>query len=124
MNNKGFTLIEVLTVVAIVSLLTTIAITSVSSVLKSGNDKYYKNQENMILMAAKEYYLDHKNELPLIEDEPSEVTIKELEDGDYIDNVKSGKGNSCNKESKVTVYKTKNGKYKYTVKLLCPDTVT
>ncbi len=119
MNNKGFTLIEVVTAVVIMSLLGTIAITSMMSVLKNGNDKYYKNQENMVIMAAKEYYSDHKGELP-IENDTSTITLDELIENDYIDTVKDSKGNVCNGESKVTVSKIDNKKYKYTIELNCP----
>ena len=98
MNNKGFTLIEVVTAVVIMSLLGTIAVTSMMSVLKSGNDKYYKNQEDMVIMAAKEYYSDHKGELP----------------------IEDSKGNTCNGKSTVTVSKIDKEKYKYKVELDCP----
>ncbi len=123
MNNKGFTLIEVLTAVVIVSILGTVATTSVMSVLKNGNDKYYKTQEDMIIMAAKEYYSDHKEELP-IESDTSTITLDKLIESDYIDKVKDSKGNICNPESKVTVSKTNKGKYKYIVNLNCPSTNT
>lgn len=123
MNNKGFTLIEVVTTVTIISILGTIAVTSMMSVLKSGNDKYYKNQEDMIIMAAKEYYSDHKGELP-IESDTSTITLNELITKDYIEPVKDSKGNICSKESKVTVSKTDKGKYKYDIELNCPSTNT
>ena len=119
MNNKGFTLIEVVTAVVIMSLLGTIAVTSMMSVLKSGNDKYYKNQEDMVIMAAKEYYSDHKGELP-IESDTSTITLDELIESDYIDTVKDSKGNICNGQSTVTVSKIDNKKYKYKVELDCP----
>ena len=119
MNNKGFTLIEVVTAVVIMSLLGTIAVTSMMSVLKSGNDKYYKNQEDMVIMAAKEYYSDHKGELP-IESDTSTITLDELIESDYIDTVKDSKGNTCNGKSTVTVSKIDKEKYNYKVELDCP----
>ena len=119
MNNKGFTLIEVVTAVVIMSLLGTIAVTSMMSVLKSGNDKYYKNQEDMVIVAEKEYYSDHKGELP-IESDTSTITLDELIESDYIDTVKDSKGNICNGKSTVTVSKIDKEKYKYKVELDCP----
>ena len=124
MNNKGFTLIEVLTAVVVITILGTITITSMTSVLKKGTDKYYTNQENMVLMAAKEYYSEHKGELPLTEEDTAEVTLEKLQNTDYIDTVKNSKGQECDIKSKVVVSKLENGKYQYTVKLSCPNKVT
>ncbi len=124
MNNKGFTMIEVLTAVVVLSILGTITITSMTSVLKKGTDKYYTNQENMVLMAAKEYYSDHKGELPLTEEDTAEVTLEKLQNNNYIDTVENSKGQECNNQSKVVVSRLKNGKYQYIVKLSCPNKIT
>ncbi len=124
MNNKGFTLIEVLTAVVILSIFGTITITSMTNVLKRGKDDYYISQENMILMAAKEYYSDHKGELPLIEEDKTEITLEKLQNTNYINTVKDSKGKVCDNNSKVIVTRLKNGKYKYTVKLSCTNKET
>ncbi len=119
MNNKGFTLVEVLTALVIGTILGTIAIVGTKSVLETSKDKYQTNQEKMIVLATKEYYSDHKNELPMIEEEQVEISLEKLETEDYIDKVKDAEGNTCSKDSKITVKREENGKYKYNVSLVC-----
>ena len=56
LKNKGFTLVELLATIIILGLLVSIAYVSVSSILNSGDDSYYESQENMLVLAGREYY--------------------------------------------------------------------
>ena len=76
LKNKGFTLVELLATIIILGLLVSIAYVSVSSILNSGDDSYYESQENMLVLAGREYYADHRSELPKEIGETSNVSLE------------------------------------------------
>jgi prepilin-type N-terminal cleavage/methylation domain-containing protein len=60
LNNKGFTLVELLAVIVILIIITAIAIPSISSSIERTNDSQRKAKEESILSAAELYLSDHK----------------------------------------------------------------
>ena len=87
-QKKGFTLIELLATIIILGLLVTIAYISVTSILNRGNDSYYKSQENMLLLAGREYFADHRSELPKDIGNTSNVSLETLiKEGVVVDAV-------------------------------------
>ncbi len=119
-QNKGFTLIELLATIIILGLLVTIAYISVSSILNSGNENYYQTQENMLVLAGREYYADHRSELPKEIGEVSFVTLETLIDENYIDPIVDEDGNECNRTtSGVTAQKITDQDYQYYATLIC-----
>ena len=63
MNNKGFTLLEVILVVAILSVITLIIVPSVSSLLNKNKSEQYENLKKSIISAAKMYVSDNRYDL-------------------------------------------------------------
>ena len=59
-NNKGFTLIEVLAVIVILALLMAIMVPSVNSILEKNKKSSYEDLKKSILQAAKMYMSDHR----------------------------------------------------------------
>ena len=83
-KDKGFTLVELLATIIILGLLTTIAYVSVTNILDRGNGSYYDSQENMLVLAGREYFADHRSELPKEIGDTSNVTLKKLIEEKYI----------------------------------------
>ncbi len=120
MKKTGFTLLELLATIIILGLLTTIVIGVILPLLNRGNDEYYKNQENMLVLAARDYFADHRSRLPKEIGETSTVTLKELIEGKYIDPIKDKEGVDCDFEkSTVVVQKITDKDYQYYVTLVC-----
>ena len=120
MKKSGFTLLELLATIIILGLLTTIVIGVILPLLNRGNDEYYKNQENMLVLAARDYFADHRSRLPKEIGETSTVTLKELIEGKYIDPIKDKEGVDCDLEkSTVVVQKITEKDYQYYVTLVC-----
>lgn len=65
LNNKGFTLIEVLAVIVILGVLATITVPTVSNVIKQNEENSYKNLQKSIIAAAKIYISDNKYNITL-----------------------------------------------------------
>ena len=77
MNNKGFTLIEILAVIVIVSIISVVGVYAYSRYLDSAREEAYDTMAKSAANAASEYIMDH----PEIE----EVTLEELNEADYLE---------------------------------------
>lgn len=122
MNKKGFTLIELLATIIILGLLFGISYGAVSFLLKRTSSEYYKKQESLIVLAAKDYFADYRSKLPKEISDTTFVTLKELIDNKYIDDVKDLKNIKCGfSGSKVIVQKLDAKNYSYRVVLSCDD---
>ena len=106
MNRKGFTMVELLVTIIILGLLTTLVITSITSILNKSHEEYYESQENMLVLAGRDYFADYRSKLPKEVGETSSVTVETLINEKYIDPVKDRNDNDCNfKKSSVTATK-------------------
>ena len=113
MNKRGFTLLE---------LLATIVVGAILPLLNRGNNEYYNSQEDMIILAARDFFTDFRSRLPKEIGETSTVTLKELIDGKYIDPIKDRNDNDCDYEnSTVVVQKITAKDYQYYVTLICDN---
>ena len=64
LNKKGFTLIEVLIVVAILSIMAMIIVPGIMKYIQTGKDNYDKSLKNELLVTGKDYFAANKNLLP------------------------------------------------------------
>ena len=65
MNKKGFTLVELLTVIVIISLVLMIVFPAVSKILKQNSDELYESYEHMMVEYAKVSPLNTNNKIGL-----------------------------------------------------------
>ena len=63
LNNKGFTLIEVLAVIVILSILMAIMVPSVGNIMKKNREDNYQNLKDSIISAAKIYISDNRYQI-------------------------------------------------------------
>ena len=64
MNKKGFTLIEIMGVIVVISLIFLIAIPTILNKVKKGQDTIDESTQNMIISATKDYMSDNINDYP------------------------------------------------------------
>lgn len=120
MNHKGFTLVEMLATLLLLGLIITIVLVSANKLIKTSDEKYYKTQEHMFLLAGKEYFVDYRNSLPKTIGETTRVTLKTLVKEAYIEPIKSVTKEDCHGDnSYVEVTKQSSTNYTYKVKLSC-----
>ena len=104
---KGFTLVELLAVIVILSLLLLLAVTTVSSQFKNSKDELYDTQLNNIKLAAEMWGSDNKAKLNSISDCVS-LTLGYLKDEGYVDaNIKNTYTGELFKDNEVFVNITK-----------------
>ena len=113
---KGFTLVELLAVIVILSLLLLVTVTTVSSQFKNSKDDLYDTQLNNIKLAAEMWGSDNKTKLNSISDCVS-LTLGYLKDEGYVDaNIKNTYTGELFEDNEVFVNITKEtNRYKYEV---------
>lgn len=94
-NNNGFSMIELLTAIAILGILSVLAIGSVQLLLDKSEEEYYKEQENSLSLAAQSYYQNNTHELPKSIGQIKEVKLSKLISSKYIEQIKSKNKNNC-----------------------------
>lgn len=125
LNKKGFSLVEILVVILILGILMGLAVVSVSRMLQTAKEDYYDTIEKTIILAAQNYYGDHRGSLPRDVGQKRKVTIETLIKYNYLkrgDVVDYGKSECDITNSYVSVIKYSKEDYLYTLYLKCPAT--
>ncbi len=123
MKKKGFTLVELLGVIVILAIVLSLAVVAYINSSEKIDVAYYKTVEESLLIPGGDYFNYNKGEQPGVFGDEKRVTIKELQDGGYIDDsVIDSEGNSCDLEkSYVGAYKDSIDKTNYYVCLTCGE---
>ncbi len=124
-NKKGFTLVEVLSVLIIMGILATLIVASIGKYKERAADEYINSLEGQMELAAKSYYSDHPNELPRGQIENGEkiyntqIMASTLADAGYFTNeLVDQNGNSCESKS-YAIARNINNIISYDVCLIC-----
>ena len=98
-KNKGFTLVEILAVIVIISILATAVIGAISLYVKKSKDAYNEDLEDQAVLVSKDYFVDDPSLLT-----NDYVTFKELAAKGYLSkDFIDAYGNSCMENSYVKV---------------------
>lgn len=115
-NKKGFTLVEVISVVLVIAIILLVAIPAIYSHIRKGKEKINESNMTALELAAREYYSENRGELPNY-NLYSLVLGTFLRDLNYLPDMSDSDGNNCD-ESYVVV-ENKNGEYIYHTCLIC-----
>lgn len=125
-NRKGFTLVEVLAVVTILSIVALLITQGIMGYFKSGKDDYNNKLQEQLRIAGKSYFTNHRTELPnsVNGKRYAYVTLAEIQSNNYV--TKSfidSEGRECTSLSYVHVRQKDNNpnEYEYTPCLICQD---
>ena len=119
-NKKGFTLTEILAVIAILGVILAIAVPSYNSLSKKFEKAYYEKLEGSVLAAAKSYYKENAESRPAELLYSNVVTFSELKTNKNIDDIKGYKSESDLKGRIIIVKKLED--YDYKMCYLAPNT--
>ena len=130
LNNKGFSLFELLAVIVIIGVIATIAAPSISKYISGSELTTFVAYENSMEDAAKNAVLDcvgrsaTKCELPE-KGEINKIELSYLIEEGFIDEITPPKGGNCNLDkSFVRVENRGNLNYKFKVCLYCDNYTT
>lgn len=137
-NKKGFTLIELILVILLLSIIALISVPVITGIIKDAKDKSYQQQISGIVNAARTYMSKYPEKLP-IEDElgSSCVSIVELQKAGVLENKDISNPSytkDCENDEKclnehfegvvIVTWSVENNKYNYTYddsKTVCPN---
>lgn len=84
MKNRGFTLVEMISVLIILSVVALIVTPNIYVSIRDYKDRLYETQMDSIKQSGKNWAVDHIDKLPIASDTALAVTIKELQEDGYI----------------------------------------
>ena len=119
LNNKGFTLVELLAVLVILVAIMSIAIPSISSSLERSKAKQEESRAKLLESAAELYVTDHRNS---ITNSSCVITLETLLNENYIDedDATDSDGNPLDTASTCVKYeKDAEGKIIYEYETAC-----
>ncbi|MGM9878889.1 MAG: type II secretion system protein [Bacilli bacterium] len=121
-TKKGFTLVEILVVIVILSILAIGVIAIITNYMDAGKEKYDESLESEFLLAGQSYFANNKDKIPTRETESNVVYLSELMslnfvNGEFVDS----KGNVCSADSSVMITNNGDKGYKYTACLYCGE---
>lgn len=118
MNNKGFTLIELIGVIVLIAIVGIVASLSIGNYTSYGFSTINDQLDKQLVLSAKMYYTDNKVELRKLGNKI--ISYETLKSSGYITNdMVDYDGNFCDK-SYVVVYMEDN-KYKYAGCIICDN---
>ena len=115
---RGFTLVELLAVIAILGVLSSGVILSYSKYLKNAKERFYASQEDTVTLSGKEYFTDFRSALPENIGDKTTVDLDTLYSKKYLSRLKDYNGKECqtstdSNANKVYAYKVANNTYVY-----------
>lgn len=84
MRNKGFTLAELLGVIAVLGIIAMITVPAINRSLNQGKEDLYNTQIEQIKKSLQDYYAEHLSEMPDEMNSTACKTISELQDEGYL----------------------------------------
>lgn len=116
-------MVELLAVIIIMGILSTIVVASVTHFLTDSKEKTYKELESNMEVAAQNYFLEHNSEIPT-SDKKVKIYLKDLIQEQYSKEIHDpdNQGNTCNKNTsyvEATNSNTTNLDLTYKVCLVC-----
>ena len=118
-NKKGFTLVELLSTIAVLAIILGIVSAAYVGISKHIRTTYYKSLEESLLVTGGEYFA-YTSDRPQMYGDVKKVSLKDVIDLKYTTNVLDKRGNTCDLEtSYLAAYKNSYDKTNYYVCLIC-----
>lgn len=85
LNNRGFTLVEVIAAVVILAVLAMLLVPNVTSLLNRSEDDAFENLKKSILVAAEEYINDNRYDISLANEADGKRKVISIGDQSLVD---------------------------------------
>ena len=119
-KKNAFTLVEIITVIVMLGLFLMVTIPLISKAVLSVQLRYFRAQENSLLISGRNYFTEDRVRLPKIQWEKTTVTLRELIENGYLKKIVDNENNECDADqSYVEVTNVGKGEYQYYARLVC-----
>ncbi len=118
-NKRGFTLIEMIGAIIILSVISIIAYATYTSSLRGFRDDYYVEIVRTLEESGKEFFNDNRNYRPQTMLGGQKVSIETLKSNGYVDDITDYNGDKCGRDSYVLIVKEGKDDYSYHTCLVC-----
>ena len=119
-NRKGFSLIELLCVIAILGVLIGMSIAVISTTVNDSKKTSIAMQEKLLKNACESYIQDNRDKAPRVVGGSKKITLEVLKTEKYItEDIKKGKNESCMEHSYVLVHRVSSKRLTYLPVLYC-----
>lgn len=119
MNKKGLSLVELLAVIVILGIITTLSIIGVNKLLDRSEKEGMDSQKNLLIIATKNFVQDNSEYLPKVVDETVKVRAILLKEKKYLEKEITISKKDCTENSYVEIYKNKRLTYDFTAYIVC-----
>ena len=115
-------MVEIIATVAILGVISTIAIFSVTNIIERGKQEHYESVEKTIKMSAESYAQANRKYLPKNVGEKKKIYLNQLIEDNYVEKVYDYYDKECYADqSYVQIFKYSKTDYSYMTYLKCPD---
>ncbi len=119
-NRKGFSLVELLAVIAILGILAVAGIVGVTRIIEKSKAEKNASEVKTATFAAKSYLQANKEIAPKSIGESTTLTLQDLKDTKYLtEDLVNAKGENCMEHSYVEIIKTGKNSYDYEPHIYC-----
>lgn len=119
MNNKGFTLLELLAVIVILAIILAIAVPTISSLIENSRLNAYQSSEKMLASAARNYLASRSEFLPTEIGFIKIIDLNDLVINNYINQIRDSKNSADNCDGYVVVRKTDSTNHEFKPYMKC-----
>ena len=120
MKNKGFTLIEIIGAIILISIIAVIAFTTYTGSMRGFRDDYYTDLTRTLEQSGKEFFNDNRKYRPNGILEAQKISVNGLVSEKYLNEIVDYNGDSCNLSSSyVLIVKEGKDDYSYHTCLIC-----
>lgn len=120
---KGFTLIEMVSIIIIIGIVALIAIPTVNLMIKSGREDLYENQLDEIKLASEKWAFNNLDLLPDEDGKSITITLLQLKKGGYLPlDIRDPRDNSLLSNGLSIIITYKDNDYLYDIKNVITNT--
>ncbi|MBE6149290.1 MAG: DUF5011 domain-containing protein [Firmicutes bacterium] len=120
---KGFTLIEMVSIIIIIGIVAMIAIPTVNLMIKNGKEDLYNNQLDEIKLAAEKWAFNNLSLLPDEEGKSVTITLLQLKKGGYLPlDIRDPRDNNLLSNGLSITITYKDNDYEYDIKNVITNT--
>ena len=120
---KGFTLIEVLTVIVILAIILIIGVPQVLNAIESSKVSVYINNEKMLIKSTEVFLSKTFEEFPINNGETTEIIIDDLIQEGYLNDLRNPEDRTENCSGYILVTKINFNSYDYTPHVRCGNEI-